>query len=353
MKKVLIAEVGGSHIECVYSFAHFLHEKNCEIHLVCNEKIGHLFPEKNKLAALLTIPDEMTAGAQLKHLWRIRKYILRNKIDTIIINTTEVTVVRNLIFFLPKINAVGLVHNAKKLENSFTFSKIISRRIKKFLVLGNYLLQNINPLAQFKVAAFFPVYFPRVHKLEVVKPKEQFWITVPGGVEVSRRDYEPFLQMLLQNDLPENIVFVFLGFLNPLDNIYKLLKESGLMKSRIITFEQYLDYELFHSYIVQTNAILPLIKINNNDFYSDKRISGSFNLAMGYKLPLLLPLEYSSNNDLKPFSFYYENMEELKTLLLQLFESPEKSAEIKYAYENNEMLNPHLLADKLYNFISS
>lgn len=352
-KNVLVIEMGGSHIECVYSLVHFLYERNCRLHLICNEKLEGLFPEKHKLEGLATIANELPGlSQQLKCFFFIRKYIRTHKIDAVMINTTEITIVRNLTFFLPKGIVVGLVHNAIKLEKSFTFTKILSRRIKKFLVLGDHLLQHIHPHPVFKVRSFYPVYFPPVKKLLIEKPAGSFWVVVPGEVFSSRRDYIPLLQLLKEHPLPEHIKIIFLGRLKPSDPAYEMAKEQGGANGSLICFEDYVSYDVFHSYLALADMIMPLIKQDGDDFYADKRISGSFNLGLGYQLPFILPLSFQLNKDLSPFGVLYNSTEEILPLLKSLSsENTTTLTGIKEQYRHSRFDNLQWLSLDLYRFI--
>ncbi len=351
---ILIIEIGGSHIECVHSMVHFLHLKKCTVHLACNQKLVSSLIELNKLSGLLALENEFSKASQINTFLKIRKYIKKNKIDTIVINTTEITLVRNLSFFLPAINCIGIVHNAKKLEKSFTFTRILSKKIKKFFVLGDYLLSKIQPDPVFKVASFFPIYFPKARQLKKTKPLSDFWVVIPGEAEQKRRDYVALIDAIKATDtLAPNIKFIFLGKYNLYHDIDEATKRSGWWSDRIISFDDYLDYDTFHSYIQQADIILPLLKTERDDFYGSSRISGSFNLGLGYKIPFLLPERYKENKDLTAYSIYYSDTNEIVPLIQQLQANPAWQTGIITAYEKGPFKNIDTLADKVYNFIAS
>ena len=352
---ILLIEMGGSHIECVHSMVHFLYLNKCTIHLACNKKLISSVIEKNKLSSLLELANEFSAMEQIKTFLTIRKYIRKNRIDIIVINTTEITVIRNLAFFLPAINCVGIVHNAKKLEKSFTFTKILSRKIKKFFVLGDYLLSRINPDPQFKVASFFPVYFPKVKEVKPIKPSHDFWVIIPGEADQKRRDYAAFMHAVEHApDLPKNIKFILLGKYNLRQYFDETVMTSYWWKERFITFDNYLEYDTFHSYVQQADFILPLLKVNkDDDFYGSSRISGSFNLGLGYKKPFLLPERYRENKDLANYAIYYTEMKELLLKIQHLSLNDFEQNKIADAYENGAFKNIDSQAGKAFSFIAS
>lgn len=353
--KVLVLEMGGSHIECVYSMVHFLYLKNCPVHVACNKRLLPYLTEPEKLAGLMELPDEFSKTAQITSFLQIRKYIQRHGIDTVIINTTEITIIRNLSFFLPKrINGIGIVHNARKLEKSFTFTKILSKKLKKFFVLGDYLLSQIKPDLVFKVTSFYPVYFPPVRQLTIVKPAGEYWIVIPGEADETRRDYVMLLDAIKNNvSLPAQIKFIFLGKYKLQAVIDNTAKQEDWWTTHITSFDDYLEYDQFHSYIQQADFILPLMKIEHNDFYGNNRISGSFNLGIGYHIPFLLPETYQQNKDLQPFSFYYSNMKELIGLVQRMAENNTEREQLVAAYKKSIFNNIDQLSDNVYDFIVS
>ena len=121
---------------CAHNGSHFTFEEQCEVHVACNQQLVGSLIETDKIKNMLTLPNEISKKAQFKLFFQLRKYIRRNKIDTVVINTVELTIIRDMLFFLPSLNYVGVIHNARKLEKSFTITKLVSRKVKKMLVLG-------------------------------------------------------------------------------------------------------------------------------------------------------------------------------------------------------------------------
>lgn len=344
--------MGGSHIECVHTMLHFMHLKQCNVHVACNQKLVSSLIEKEKIKNILSLPDEISKKAQFKIFFQLRKYIKQNKIDTVIINTVELTIIRDLLFFLPSLNFVGIIHNAKKLEKSFTITKLVAGKVKKMLVLGNYLMDKIKPAPVFKTASFFPVYFPNPPHGNVTKPKDEYWIVIPGLATSARRDYAKLISEIANADnIPASFRFIFLGKYELYDIISDEIKESTWWKQHIIIFDGVIDYNTFHSWLGLSDIILPLLKIDDDDFYGDSRISGSFNLGFGYQKPFLLPLSYKKNTDLIPYSIYYEGMEGLINQLLDFVNNKKEQERIYNNYQNSPYNHTDQMADDIYNFI--
>ncbi len=351
---VLIIELGGSHIECIYTFVHALNLKKASTHLCCNRKLLPLFPEKDRLEGILEMPDQFDFLSQIKSFWAIRKYIRKNKITHVVINTCELKIIRNLFFFLPsRLNCTGQVHHAKKLEKSVTITKILSRKMKKYFVLGDHLLHKTNAYASFKLASIYPIYFPISSSNVLQKKSGDCWITIPGGASVERRDYLPLIESIRNGNLAEGMVFVFLGRYYLDNHVNPEWKKEDWWKKHIIHFEQDVPYDLFHEYMSKSDLILPLIKMEGDSMYGDGRISGSFNLALGYQKPMLLPETYHRNEDLRPFSKYYKNMNEAISILQNIKKDGSLLEAYTTAYYNSPFCNWNLLSEKIVSFIAS
>lgn len=350
---ILLLEAGGSHIECMYSLIHILYKNNERVFVACNKKLVSSLKEPSKLAGLLELPDDITKKQHFLLSLKIRKYIRQQKIEAIVINTTEISFIRDLLFLLPKLNYTGIIHSAKRLEKSFTFTKLISRKIRKFFVLGDYLLSELNPHPVFRVASFYPVYFPEVKKRFVKKDANEIWITIPGKAEQSRKDYLGLLQAIEKNKLDPDIKFIFLGENKLNQPMLAQLNDSDKLKQHVITFDNYIDYDEFHSYIQQSDYILPLLKTSNDDFFGNNRISGSFNLGLGYKLPFLLPESYNVNIDLKPYSIYYSDLDDLLYQIQQLQSDPRNVLKIKKEFNSGRFNNIDDVLQDAYKFILS
>ncbi len=124
--RVAIIEIGGSHMENVYTLVHLLHKRGCEIILVINEKLVSLVYDKQAIKSIVTVPDDILKfSVQLKEFKRLRSLLKKEQVETVIIGTTEIKPVRTLVFFLPVKNIIGIVHDASKLEKSSTFKNIL------------------------------------------------------------------------------------------------------------------------------------------------------------------------------------------------------------------------------------
>lgn len=72
--------------------------------------------------------------------------------------------------------------------------------------------------------------------------------------------------------------------------VKRWIAERGVEKSFIL-FEQFVPDDVFYSYIRQSDYILPLINPLNSELkkYLTEKISGSYNLAIAHRIPMLCP----------------------------------------------------------------
>lgn len=352
--KVAIIELGGSHVETIYTLVHLLQLKGCEITLVINQKLLHLIYDRSGTKNIKTVPDDLSKlSVQLREFGKLRSFLKKEKIETVIIGTTEIKPVRTLVFFLPVKNIIGIVHHTRKLENGSTFKNILSLKMRKFMVLGDYLLKELKPLSKYIVSSLDAVYFPPVKELKVIKPAHEFWVVIPGMVHSDRRDYLPLIEKLSERPLKRELKIIFLGYL-PMEEreIRQALKTWKEAPSHVITFDEYLDYDVFHSYMSQADLVLPLIKMGGDRFYNDSRTSGSLNLGLGYQKPFLLPSSYR-NDVMAPFSSYYASHENLVNKLISYSEESGELDSLKQHYNQQGFMDHEKQANDLLRFIRS
>ncbi|MGJ7033440.1 hypothetical protein [Niabella hirudinis] len=314
--KVLVIELGGSHLENIYTLVHFLKQKNAEVFFLCNEGLKPLLKDTHYYSHCFFAPDDLK-GNWFSMAGRIRKIVKQHQIDQIIFGTVESRAVRKMLVWLPGIKITGIIHDAQKLGKSLTFKYVYPFRIKKYIVFGNFILNAVERFPHNRLFPFFPVYFPPPDPVPIHEklPGER-WIIVPGVVSAKRKDFIPLLQQIDEKGLPSNVKLVFLGNLQSAETaIETLVHRINKKEARIIYFKGYVDYNTFHRYIAKADYILPLVKGREDTVYGKTRVSGAYHLAYGYRKPLLLPAAYKINTDLATISLYYETMDDLIAIL--------------------------------------
>jgi hypothetical protein len=337
-KKAALIEICGSHDECLYAQALFLEKSDFEVHIIISSDLNERFGLYENIHAILSLDFSKNRFKNFISLLKIIKYINKNNIENVIINTASGELIEYLTLLLPKrIKVFGVIHSLKKLTASFS-QKIINRRIKKYFLLNDYLLPFVPKvvLHDTKFESFYPIYFP--YKTEIIKkPKDEFWIVIPGYVEYKRRDYLGFLDLLKDKKLDKSIKFLIMGNSSHIysdgKNLENLVSEIGY-KDNFIFYYKFLQPEIFLNYIAVSDLILPLMH-PGIDFYPDyinNQISGTINLAFSFKKPMLLFKDFNMMDDFKASSFFYD-LPEMHGLIELLFANKDiidkKSIEIK------------------------
>lgn len=310
-RKIALVEMGGSHDECLYAQIRYLKADGHEVTLVCNSSLKsnvEYFDGLNKVHYI-----ELRSGLkQWIDLRIIRKILKNGKFDRIVFNTAQGNVLKNF-FLLPKLKNVqlyGVIHNLRKLQGSHS-QKVITKNLDGYFVLNDYLIDkvdselrrsvNLNPL--------YTVFYPEYPSKEQNKDPKDVWVCIPGQVERGRRDYDALFDSIEKSGLSNHIKLLFLGRCEHADGDGTYVKERiaslGIEKN-IILWDAFIETDEFYGMLNASDYILPLIH-PQHDSYSlyEYQISGSFNLAFGFKKPLLMEDSFSGYEDFKNTSVFY------------------------------------------------
>lgn len=269
-----------------------------------------------------------------------------------IINTAQGGHIRNLCLTAPKgIEFIGIIHTIRKFQGSFT-QKMIHRKIRKYLVLSDFLLEKITPPKGIRVQSFYPLEYERFN-LELEKDSQETWITIVGGVESRRKDLEGFAAMV-QSVQDRKLKFIFLGKSDEnkeeVINFKQKMKEIDLL-DQFVFFDDFIAPDLFDAYLSRTDFLCPLIhpETPSAEQYISNQISGAFNLAYSYRIPLLIHQEYESVEDLKRSAFFYKPDTFQQTLVNAIACRSEKIREI----ESVKKWNKDFQREQFLSFVNS
>lgn len=328
-KQIALIELGGSHDECLYAQIAALKHHNYEIHLITDEKLAARLGKDAEADHHQILQVNKSFLQDIKSLFLLRKYLIKNNISKAVINTAEGKLIRNLCFIISsKTEITGILHNGKKLIKSGT-QKLISKRIKKYFVLNDYIkdaLKDINN--SLKIESFYPVFFPEFQLIPLQKGEEEFWVCIPGQLEIKRRDYVGLLQALANNKKllsTENktLKFILLGNGSHTHGngaeIKTMAKELDIEK-HFIFFDSFISNHVFYSYITESDIIMPLIHPETDGFenYLHYQVSGTYNLAFGFARPMLMHEAFINIEDLEKTSWFYKSAEEIPYKLEKL-----------------------------------
>lgn len=307
LKKVLVLELLSWHDECLYSECLLLKENGYSVSLLADLRL------KNSQLLLDTVVDEFFyldfhAGIKTySSLLSTRKLIIDQNFKYLFVNTAQGNPVwKFFLLGLPRdIQIVGTLHNVSKLGTSFS-QKFISRRINKYLLLNEFLLSEYSKYSNKPVSVFYPIFFPSINNRSITKPENEIWIAIPGTIDKRRRDYS----VLLSKNFSPNIKFIILGNKNKADGLkfFHSVQKLGI-SDNFIFFDSFVDDITFQTYIKLADYILPLVHpaifpLNN---YLTTKISGTYNLAFGYKKIMLCDKALSTIEDFVDTSVFYES----------------------------------------------
>ena len=336
-----LIELGSSHDECLYSQAAFLADASHEVHLVVSPDLEARVSGWDCVAGLHILDSSGGEWGALRTAWRLRALLDAIGADTAVFNTAQGAVVRDFTL-LPQggRRLAGVLHNIHKLRDS-RGQRLISRRIKRYLVLNDYLLENRDDRLDLTLGWFYPIFFPQVEGVPVDKQPGEFWAAVPGKIDFQRRDYRGLLQGMVDTELPANLKFLMLG---PYENddvrreVQELAATTG-QPGRFRFFDGFVENATLQSYLKASDLVLTLLHPGTERFgeYSRIQITGSFNLAYGHKVPLLMENFFARYRAFVGNSIFY-GKDDLVPTLARLAADPGPIAPLKAAMAEDPRL---------------
>lgn len=281
MKSVLLVELSTSHTEIIEPFVRAL--QGCRVDIAIPEAGYNKMPQL-KLFRHVHLINEKIGWKQAGELINASHY------DLIVYNSAQGKNIRNLVVktFFNKTPVVGFHHNPISLVKSFT-QKFINIKVKKYLVLADFNKDYVvrHGFAPEKVEAFYPV--------TVAMPVDfanNKLIAIPGVLEQDRRDYFGLIDMVKKDAKAfKGYQFSLLGNSQTHDGpkIKTLVREAGL-ESYFKFYDGYVPDETLEEDLQAAKFVMPLMHPNNRyfDVYLKTKISGAYNLAYAYQLPLLM-----------------------------------------------------------------
>jgi hypothetical protein len=336
-REIALIELGGSHDECLYSQVLFLKRSGYIIHLIIRQDHYNRLIPYPEVDHWKCVEKPGNWFAEWRLMLDIRAYLRRNNIRNAVFNTAHGNLIRKLSRITGKsTDLTGILHNARKLWTSRT-QRIISRRVRKYLVLADFVEQNLRSDTRLDRALaidhFFPVYFPeQVPTSE--KQSSDFLVCIPGPVNYKRRDYISLVEEVRNADLPGSVHFILLGRISGPDGQNLLTRiENGGISGYFTTFNQFVPHDRFYKILSGSNLILPLITPGSDDFddYQRYKITGAYNLAFGFHIPMLLHESFSGLRIFRETSFFFSTgdmIQKIRNLIADLPALEEKKKNI-------------------------
>lgn len=341
VENVAVMEIGGSHDECLLSQFFALKQRGCRVYFIGTEAV---WLRNTCFHALVDefYPVKLAQGALADFLTmrRLNGYFESHNIRKVILNTAQGGHVRNLCLTAKKSTEfIGIIHTLRKFNGSFT-QKVISKKIKKYLVLNDYFLTQIQPSAAQSITSFYPLRFPDFNT-SLSENKSGKQITIIGGVENRRKDLAGSIGLMKQL-LDLDLHFVFLGKSDPnnegVQQFKETLRENGLL-NRVTMYDYFVDEKEFDRVVKQSDFIWPMVhpETESAKEYFRNQIPGALNVSLGYKIPLFVHRAYASS---------WSDLQSAATYALETFRE-----DLEKAIENHQKLSDELAQNPKYSVV--
>lgn len=284
MKKIVLVELNKYHTEVLYAQLLFLKQSDYYVVLVGNRQTD--MTALSELAHQTRQYDFNTSGSFAKALFSLLLYLYKQKPDVLLLNTAQgpKALYLSLLYWSRKTKMVGVYHNVQKFQTSLA-QRIIAKKFRSALVLSEYIKKHFPLNKNMRCESFMASFFPSSQGRSI-KPKDEFWVCVPGAVEMKRRDYYALLNTA---SLDDRIRFILLGRSNTVEGwaFRKQVEALGLSK-HFVLFEAYVPADVFENYVFSSDLIMPLIHPNLSGFnhYLKHKISGTMNIAYAFEKPM-------------------------------------------------------------------
>jgi hypothetical protein len=334
--RVLLLEWGVSHSEFLHAQIRFLNAQGVEVHLWIHQGTKFV-PQPDYTIAKTTYLDGNSAWARLKVSLQIRRYLTKERIGFLLINTAHGLFARDLSLLLlgHPVIVTGICHFAQKLGQGMT-QRLISVKVKKYFVLHPYMQRWAQVRDDIRLTTFYYIFFVPKEKMGLpVLPKvgEELRIVVPGALEHRRRDYFSLVELAKAGKVPANVKFVLLGNYQHTEHgraVAHAIKEGGVEKFFVL-FDHYVSDEVFFEEIAKSAAVLPLLHPHLEYWteFTKYSISGSYNLAFAFHKPILCVREpFEQYEIFEDVGLFYEP-EYLDLLLAEIAHDPSAILEPK------------------------
>jgi hypothetical protein len=302
-------ETGNSHDECLLTQLNALQNKGLKTALICNQEILERNPNFESIVdEVFTVCHPDQNKQQFREILKAYRSLKKRKLKLLILNSAHGGTVKRLsiLSLFDRVNFIGIAHYAQKFNVS-AGQRIINLKVKKYIFLAEFLIDNIAPRRRHKFDYFYPIRFqyPIQEKEKTDKPV----VTIIGSVENYKKDLDGFLA-LLSRAKGQDIKFIFLGKSNLHKEEVKKIKKMIAQLDEHTEVKLYFDFvpnEEFTAVLESTHLILPLIhpKTESGEMYFKTKISGGMNVSIGHKIPMLIHESLKNIEEIQEASVYY------------------------------------------------
>ena len=286
----------------------------------------HLFTS-HKILTLIRASKDIVASTILCQNSNLQKKVLEQK--SLLLTSSQIliiTVYRNFKFYyqLSKQFSVSIIiHNSHfafqdgryscgsgsmkdKLIRMYRNTMMGQNRYKKRLLGHVQMIYFLSSHTLEYAKSNYPAYkqkmslLPYRYSIPIRKIQNgSFCIVIPGGANITNRNYQPFFQWINNYVPSRKVEVVFLGIST--DSEVKSIKKSiRHVKSDLVTirfFDQYLDQNDYHQWLLKASILLAPLNweatyLGYCEMYGYSKISGSVADCIKAQVPLLIPAFY-------------------------------------------------------------
>lgn len=329
MKKILFLETKKQHLEVLYPQIILMKNSGYKIFIAINKDTSNIdlitsLRKDDKINFL--IRDSKTP--MLFYFWQLKKFIKRNKIDLINLNTLE-GFEDNLLYlvFLSNFKTIRNVHNLENLldKNKYTGLKNIlmsyivdkvNEKIDYNLVLNESVLNTAKKNKIDDIDYFYPIFYKEFlddNKCNLQFKDDKIKIGVQGGVSFSRRNYMNLISSLkkLNYRYKDKLNIYIIGNINSVDGnkLKQKIKEYKL-ENQFNYFNEYISYKKYFNLLNNMDYLLPLIDRNVPNFkkYNKSKITSTQLMSLAFSLPMINSDDFEMNSKFKNLSINYHGL---------------------------------------------
>ena len=368
MKKVMIIEAQNQHLEVLYPQVISLLNEGFQVFVAVNEysyEVDLINSLKNDNNVNFVVRQKKQP--LFSHFYNLRKFIIKKKINTVIINTLESSEIAFLYnIFLRKFNTIRIIHNLdyvyqeNRYDNKFkdymyrrTIKKI-NRSIKYNFVLNEDVYKTAVGLGYKNMGFFYPIFFDRFYSSQInnkdFNNNNIIKIGVQGKVHFSRRNYLSLIDSLkkMPASYSHRIKIYIIGNINTEDGriFLKEIKNYGLHKNFVV-FNEFINYKKFFELINEMHFLLPLIdsSIDNYDKYNKHKITSTESMALVFKKPMISSKEFKHCCEFKDVSLRYEG-ENITNAFIEILKMTKE--DYQYLINNYSSREKYVVQQKKY-----
>ena len=243
----------------------------------------------------------------------------------------------------------------------FFYKKVIKKVINsggKFVILNAILKNELEKYINSEIIEIIPFSVFNQNQFSKISHNGLLRVTIPGHISQLRRDYFNLLKMIEENfqAFINKVEFELLGCIEiggQGEEIFRMAKKIIKLGVNVIYYEKkYISMPDYDKRLSEADLILGNmnIKLDKYSSYGKTKDTGIIFTMIRAAKPGIVITGYPVINELKSSTLVYSNYDELKNILIDLTNNPDKLKYLKNeAYKNSLKFEPSKLYKELEN----